>query len=887
MQAGIIVYLLLSSLLMGQQRKNSHKLYLSRRLLIVFLVICLLFLNSLTRAQLKKITYPTPQNDSTLLLSKTDSTLKDSTKLVSIPISKDKIESEVSYHSIDSIVYDAKEKKLHLYRGATISYEDIKVNADYIFYTQDSSTLTALELDAYKSDSTRGDKPTLAQGGESSTFSSLLYNFKSKRALVENAYSQYGEGFILSKQVKRNNDNSINGLHNIYTTCNAETPHFGIAAKKIKIIPQKVAVSGSANLVIEEIPTPLILPFGMFPLKQGQRSGFKLPTYDVSPNMGFGIREGGYYFALNDHWDLLALADIYTLGTWRAGFKSNYIYRYRFNGTFAFNYAFNKIGEEFEPNFNVNRNFMLNWSHAVNPAAMPGSQFSANVNVGSSKYQINNTYDPNLLLNNNYTSNISYSKNWQGRPFNFTASLRHNQNTATREVNVTLPQMNFTVNQFFPFLYRKDVIKPRWYEKITASYNAEAINNLRFTDSSFSLRRIDVNQFQNGIKHSIPLSANYNLLKYINTAFNVNYNELWYSQKLFRQYNFSEGRIDTTRTNGFYTARYFDAGITASTRIYGMKMFKKGKIKGIRHVLTPSLNFNYRPDFASPRFNYYYNTFIDQNYNPSMLPYFEGAIFGAPPSGKVGGLGINIGNTLQMKVRSGKDSSGERKVNLIDGLNFSTFYNRAVDSFRWNNINMSYRTTLFKLIIISGSMSFDPYARDATTGRRLPQTMWETHQSIARFDNAGLAIGGSLPLKKKNNTSLNDAQRQAIGNNYSAYADFNIPWTLNFNYNVNFRKNYLARSQKDTLLITQDLNFFGDVNLTPNWKIGIRSGYNFVEKNLTFTTFDIYRDLHCWEMRLNLIPFGIRRSYNFSLNVKASVLQDLKLLRRKDFRDFL
>jgi hypothetical protein len=666
-------------------------------------------------------------------------------------------------------------------------------------------------------------------------------------------------------------------------------PHFGIAARKIKIIPNKVAVSGSANLVIEEIPTPLYLPFGLFPLKQGQRSGFKLPTYDMSENLGFGLREGGYYFAINEHVDLLALADIYALGTWRAGFVSTYMYRYRFNGSFSFNYAYNKIGETYEPGNQSNRNFFLVWNHSINPNVIPGSTFSANVNIGSSKYQVNNSYDANLYLNNNFTSSISYTKTWKNKPFNFSAALRHNQNTGTRLVQLTLPELNFSVNQIFPFQWRKDIIKPRWYEKITANYQVSVLNRLDFYDSVFNINNLKFSDFQNGIQHRVPVQASYNVLKYMNLSFNVNYNEFWYTQKNFKQYNFETNKLDTTKEVGFFTAREFDASASLSTRVYGTKIFKSGAIKGIRHVLTPSISLNYRPDFGSPFFNYYYNSFTDRNFTNSRLSYFDGALFGYPRDGKVGGIGLNLGNTLQMKIRSKKDTVNQtRKLNLIDGFNISSFYNLAVDSFRWSNVNFTYRTTLFETINLSGGMTYSPYMINKATGLRTPDYLIQNKSGLLRFETANLAVGGSLPLKKRNNAvNPNEEQSRAIGQNFAAYADFNIPWSLNLNYNVTVNKRFVVNSQKDTVTYTQDMNFFGDVNLTPKWKIGIRSGYDFALKQISFTSFDIYRDLHCWEMRLNLIPFGFRKSYNFALNVKSSVLQDLKLLRRRDFRDNL
>lgn len=857
--------------------KNSYFKVTKRVKALAIFVICLLFLNSLTWSQ--PLVQENKLNTDSISLIKTNYT-------TGLPLSEDRPEAEVNYQAKDSIIYDAKSKTLHIFNKAQISYQDIKVNADYIYYSQDSSTLNAFEQDIEVKDST--SKSKITQGEESSTFLNLKYNFKSRRALVENAYSQYGEGFIRSEQVKRNNDQSINGYRNLYTTCNHEVPHFGIAAKKIKIIPNRVAVTGSANLQVEEIPTPLFLPFGLFPLKQGQRSGFKLPTYDMSENLGFGLREGGYYFAINEHIDLLALADIYALGTWKVGVVSTYNYRYRFSGGISANYAYNKIGEEFEPGNLNQRNFFISWNHRIDPKALRGANFAANVNFGSSRYQVNNTYDANLYLSNTYSSNISYSKTWKNKPYNFSAALRHNQNTQTRLVQVTLPELNFSVNQIFPFQFRKDIVKPSWYEKIAASYQLSALNRLDFFDSSFQFNRLRLQDFQNGIKHTVPVNASYNLLKYINFAVGATYNEYWYTQKSVKQFDFQEGKLDTNLNTGFFTARDFSTNATFSTRIYGTKLFKKALVKGIRHVFTPSVSFNYRPDFGSPQYGWYYDAFTDANFRSSRLSVFDGAILGGPPDGRVGGVGFNLGNTLQMKIRSRKDTvTGDRKLNIIDGLNISSFYNVAVDSFRWSNVAISYRTTLLESIQLSGGLSYSPYSINKVNGARSPIYLKELGGKWLRFETANLAITATLPFKKRAGAMQQATPEQArvIGNAIYGYADFNIPWSLNLNYNVSFNKTFLVKSQKDTLQFNQDLNFAGDVNLTSKWKIGFRSGYDFRLKQISYTSLDIFRDLHCWEMRLNLIPFGFRKSYNFALNVKSSVLQDLRLIRRRDFRD--
>lgn len=861
---------------MPKPRKNRYKIKLKSRNAFSILVINLLFLNLLTSAQATDTT-------AVVKVGTSDSSIN------AFPVSKDKLDHPVNYQSKDSIVYNAKTKQLFLHNQAEISYDDIKVTADYIWYQQDSSLLSALELEKDQADTT---KPRLSQGEESSTFTALKYNFKSKRALVENAYSQYGEGFILSSQVKRNADQTINGFRNVYTTCNDEHPHFGIAARKIKIIPNKVAVSGSANLVIEDIPTPLYLPFGMFPLQKGQRSGFKLPTYDMSERLGFGLREFGYYFAISDHVDLLATADVYAFGSFRAGFISSYAYRYRFNGNFKFDYSFTKVGEPYEQGSTKFSNYNIMWHHSVSQNRMPGASFNASVNIVNNKnYQLYNTYDANTYLNNNYSSDISYSKSWEGKPFNFTAALRHNQNTQSHLVAVTLPQISFTVNQLYPFQFRKDITKPRWYEKIGAGYQFDALNRIDFYDTNFNVKNVRFSDFQNGFKHTIPISATYDVFKYFKSTSSFSYNEYWYTKRDFKQYLFSEKRLDTARQDGFFTARDFVVNTSLTTRIYGTKLFKRGRIKGIRHVLSPSISLRYQPDFGSGIGHYSYTTFVDSLYTTRRLSYFDGALLGTPSDGKFGGVEFSLGNTLQLKVKSKKDTiNGTRKVNLIDGLDFKFSYNLAVDSFQWSPLTIGYRTTLFENINISAGASFDPYAINKTTGKKSQDFYFQTHPGkTIRFTSANIAIRASLPLKQQNSAlnQASDEQKEAIGNHYSMYTDFNIPYKFNVDYNIGLSKKFLVASQKDTLELNQGLRCHAEVNLTTKWRVSIESGYIFKTRELSYSSFDIYRDLHCWQMSLGLIPFGQRTSYHFSLNVKSSVLQDLKLVRVKDFRDNL
>ncbi len=802
-----------------------------------------------------------------------------------IKISKDALPSIINAKAEDSAKLDMKSNVFYLYRKAKVNYEDLELNAGQVQYDQASSIVSAFPYSLVKD--TGENKQTFTQGKEKFTYDSIQYNFKSKRAIVRNVHSQYGEGYVMSEQVKRNPDQSIYGYHSVYTTCALDTPHFGIFAHKIKVIPGKVIVSGPANLTIEGIPTPLILPFGLFPVSQKQKSGFVLPTYTIEQSRGLGLRNGGYYFYMNDHVDLLGQADIYTKGSYLVTGVTDYNYLYKFRGMLRFSYAYNKTGEDFEPGGYVTKDFRLNWTHQSDGKAVPGQSFSASVDLGTNSYYSNNSYDPNQILRNQYQSNVSYSKTWTRS--SLTMSALHNQNTANKQQNLSLPSLNFRINQINPF-QRATSIGSHWYDKITTSYTLDLLNKSTFYDSTFSLTNLSLKNFQTGARHSIPVSASYTVLKYIQMSFSVNYNEYWLTDKTYYQYNNTDKKIDTNQSNGFYTARDFNTNVSFSTRIYGMKLFKKGKLRGIRHVLTPNAGLSYHPDFGVSPFNYYYQSRLDSTNKYVSLSPFVNSIVGAPPLGKSGAVNFGLGNTLQIKVRSSKDTTtGFKNVSIIDGLNGAVSYNPAVDSFQWSAIRADFRTNVLDKINISSSASFDPYAYDYQNARRLPQTLIDKGQGIARFSNATVALGTNFHAKPASGTNgpttSQEYTRIARSAGYNDYVDFNVLWSFNFSYSLNATNNYSYFSKKDTIVLTHSLTFGGDLQLTKNWKLTVNSGYNFDEKALTLTQLNLFRDLHCWAMSLQTVPFGPRRSFSFALNVKSTVLQDLKLQRRRDYRD--
>lgn len=811
-----------------------------------------------------------------------------------IRISKDALPNVVNAKATDSAVLNLHNNVFQLYGDAEVTHEDLKLNASKISYNQATSTVTAQPL--YDSAGQISKRPTFTQASDVVTYDSLQYNFKSKKAVIRNARSQYGDGFVISKQVKKSPDQSIYGWKSIYTTCALDTPHFGIRANRIKVVPEKVIASASANIEIEGVPTPIFLPFGLFPITQKQRSGFMLPSYSIEELRGLGLTNGGYYFHFNDYIDMQVNANIYTKGSYNVSGISRYSNRYRYSGGFSLSYANNKTGESYEPGAYIKKDFSIQWQHRTDAKARPGQSFSANVNIASSSFNSLNSYNYNSILQNQLSSSISYSKNWTKRPMSLTVAANHSQNLSTHEIRLSVPEVSFFLSQFNPFQRKNRIGLPKWYEKITASYSSNLHNQTVTNDTAFNLAKISLNDFKNGIKHSIPISASYNALKYFNVSFNTTLSEYWLTEKLTRAYNDTTGKIDTVHSHGFYTARDFSFGVSVNTRIYGLKKFKKGKLMGIRHVISPSIGANYVPDFAAAPFNYYYRTRLDTSSRMVYESPYASSIIGTPGMGQYGKFASNINfginNNLQIKVRSKNDTTGKgRNVTLIDGLSITGSYNVAADSFKWSTINTSFHTNIANKLNVSANASFDPYDRDSLTGRRLKYTMMDDGRGLARFTSGSISLGANFKSKDKSSkhsdpTIYTDEYNLLMGNGgYFKYIDFNIPWSLNFSYSARISKQFSTPTKRDTLVFDHNLMFNGDFNLTPRWKIAFNSGYNFFTHSLVMTSIDIYRDMHCWEMRMNMIPFGPRKSYTFTLNVKASVLQDLRLIRRRSFYD--
>ncbi len=840
------------------------------------------------------------------------SLLADSLKIDSISVSQDTIwyrissdalDDQILYKGADSIVYDLAAGKTYIYKNAEITYQTYLLKADYIEFDWKAKTIIARQIT--DSLGNKSALPYFKEGEDEFSAEDMTYNFGTKKGSLHYIRKQEGEGFVTADSAKKTDDESYFGKELHYTTCDLDHPHFYIVADKAKVVPRKIAVTGPAHLVIADVPTPLFLPFGIFPIKRGQTSGILIPQYGNSLTQGFFLRGGGYYFALSDYYDLSLTGDIYSRGSWGLHGSSRYNVRYKYNGSFSLDYTKNKYGFDFSPDYSENTGFFVRWSHNQAASARPNSKFGASVNVGTTDYLSNNAYNSSYLTNQ-LNSSISYSRIFPGTPFTLTSSLRHSQNTSTHIVDLTLPDVALTMNRIYPFKSLTDNRNSFLYQ-LGVTYSMNAQNSISSPDSTL-FDNASFDKFRNGLQHRVSASAPVKILKYVTFSPNFNYTENWYFETYRKNFDpdtlidttlsaTGEEIIDTTITyvnidtvNAFRAARYFNMGASLNTKLYFMATFN-GKLKAIRHVMTPTLSFNYSPDFGDPKYNYFGDYYASPDATgPTSYSIFDGTIYGGPTKGEVGSIGFNLGNILEMKVYSKKDSvTHEKKIKIFESFNLGASYNLAADSLNLSDLNFSGYTTLFEKLRLNFSGSFDPYIID-TLGRNLNQFEWNVNHRPGRFNGGYVSMSTSFASKRTENPGYStlagtEAEREMVWSNPENYIDFEVPWSFDISYNLRIT-NTPTVDGKDSLFTTQSATFSGDVNLTPKWKIQLTSGYDFQLKDFTYTSVDIYRDLHCWEMGFKWIPFGSRQSYIFNINVKASVLQDLKLTRKKDWSEY-
>ncbi|MFI5218649.1 MAG: putative LPS assembly protein LptD [Bacteroidia bacterium] len=786
--------------------------------------------------------------------------------------------SKVEYTSDDSLLFDVEHEVVYLYGNAIVKYEAMVLKANYIEVNLTNKTLfSTFTLDSSKS---KIGIPDFAQGEDKFTADEIRYNFNSKKGKIKGVYTQVGEGYIHGETVKKFDDYEYirNGK---YTTCDLPHPHFSFAANKLKLVGNKKIITGPAYFIIEDVPTPIALPFGYFPNRSNRASGIIFPTYGESANLGFFLKNGGYYFGINDYVDLALTGDVYSKGSWGLQGYSRYASRYHFGGNLSVSYSEIKTSEKELPDYNLAKDFFVKWQHTQDAKARPNSLFSANVNAGSSTYYRNNISSESNYLTNTFQSAITYSKTWAGTPYSFSAGMSHNQNTQTHDITISLPQANFSVNRFSPFKRKVLIGTEKWYEKIGVSYQANLQNQIQTVDSLlFSSNSVD--KFRNGIQHNIPISTSVKFLKFFTLTPSFNYIEKWYMKTIEKTFDNTVEALVTDTINGFKAAREYSTSASLNTRIYGLVQFKNSKIMAVRHVLSPTVSFTYRPDFSAPSWNYYKTVQLDATGKEGKYSIFESGIFGGPGQGKTGLLAFNLDNNLEMKVKKATDSAdATKKIKIFESLSIGTAYNVAADSMRWSNIGINARTTLFEKLNLSLSSSFDPYITDSI-GNRFNRSEWKENHRVARHTSTNFSAGFSLNNIAKNHSSSkgSDADLKDINLNPDEYVDLDIPFNLYVSYSLFYTQQGSINSET-----TQTLNFNGDLSLTPKWKIIFSSGYDFKMKDLSYTSLGFYRDLHCWEMRLTWIPMGFQESFNFQINVKSAILQDLKLVKKNDIYD--
>lgn len=819
------------------------------------------------------------------------------------PMERSLLDSRVQYRAKDSILFDLIEQKVYLYGNGEVSYENINLKAAYIELDLKRKTVHAKT--GVDSLGRPAGRPLITESGQSSEAQEMWYNFETKKGRMSDVRTHEGDSYVIFDTAVKDSNDVYYGRSGKYTTCNLDHPHYAIHAGKLKVIPNDKIVTGPAYLEVADVPTPLGIPFGFFPNKKGQASGIIPPQYGESRDLGFFLRDGGYYFGFNDTIDLALRADVYSYGSWAVDAETNYNIRYKFNGRVSLSYANTLFDDPELETTAPRRDIFIKWNHNQDPKRNPNSRFSANVNAGSSTYNRLYSYNTYNYLNNQLYSNISYTRTFPGRDrlpgSSLSLNARHNQNTATRQMRITAPELTYNINRFYPSRIIRDKNKlvtsafGKTLDKIGVSYIINANNEIDTQDSilfdlkKYNLDLDDVSRY--GVKHTMPLVATFPVGRYINATLSASASQTLFFKTRELFYDPSEINTvtpyDTIITPGLRSAEEYSASAQFLTRLYGQTNFRRSFLgmTAIRHVMTPSFGASVRPDYTD---RYYKTVQLNSPANTVTYSVFEGGTFGVPPQGKSGLLTWSLNNNVEAKVRDNTDTAGAvtRKVTIIESFVVSGNYNWAIEEFQWSTINFAGRTKLFKRVDINASGSFDPYAVDAMgSGRRIERFEWNVNRNLARLTAVNLAIGTSLQSKKKDDKPKESAKAtpqelEFINRNPDAFVDFNVPWTLSVNYTIRYLKPLLESD------ITQGIGVRGDFSLTPKWKIGFDSNYDFEVGDFTYNSINIYRDLHCWEMVFNWIPFGPRQSYTLDIRVKSPVLSDLKLTRRRDWYDY-
>jgi LPS-assembly protein len=843
------------------------------------------------------------QTDSTIS-SKTDTIIRPSIDTLSFKSSKDSLTEPVTYHADDSMVFDVPQKKMLLYgKQSNVKYIDNELTAPHIEYDQQSNLMKAyLEKDS------AGNviaSPTYNQADFKSISDSIVFNMKTGKGLTKGTYTQQGEMFIYGEKIKKVDTSVFYAYRGRFTTCNLDTPHFSFVSKKIKFINKKWAFTGPVHPEIEGVPLPVLLPFGIYPLTQGRHSGLIAPSFTANDQLGMALEGLGYYKILSENWDVIARGTIYSYGGWTLNVSPRYFRKYRYQGNFSLDMQKFKNGFKGDPDYTSNQTYNIRWSHNADTKARPGVTFNASVNAGSSKFNSQVPNSPNRNFTNQLNSSIAYSKVWKDKPFNLTVSANHNQNTALSLININFPDVAFNVNTLYPFRRKEMVGEYKWYENIGVAFNTTAKSLSSFYDTAGNIGRQLTDNLRWGASHSVPITLSLPAIGPLQISPSVSYQERWFDEKFIRTWNAAEKKLDTTIQKGYYTARDMSFGISMLTRIFGSFTFgKNSKVQAIRHEIRPSVSLSYKPNFNSRNF---YTTQIDTLGNTATETFYQRSIYGSFSSTRFAGLNFGIDNILQMKVRNKKDTGENalKKVSLIDGLSIQGNYNFLLDSFQFSTLSVSARSNLFEKINITANAVFDPYQTNAE-GRRINKLVWAKKPvSLGTLMSGAVSLqsqfrGGDKGSGSTNDGNLNNPndltrnpnampldeyQQEAayIQNNPGEFVDFSIPWDVSFSYSLRFSKSRIAGGFRTNFF--QDVNFNSSVNLTPKWKIGMTGSYNITQKEIGVLSMYLSRDLHCWQMSINLAPVGRFKFFTINISPKSNLLRDIKVNRTRYFYD--
>ena len=838
------------------------------------------------------------------------------------------LNAPVEFASDDSLVYIAPTKQVRLYGNAKVKYENMNLESDKVRMALDSSLVHATG-----SADTTGKltgSPVFTMGSDKYESDTMSFNFKTKRGFINNVYTEQEDGFLSSQHSKRDSSGVLYLEHGRYTTCDAPHPDFYIALSRAKVRPGKDVVFGPAYLVVADVPLPLAIPYGFFPFTKSYSSGFIMPSYGDESARGFYLRDGGYYFAINDKWDLKLLGEIYTKGSWGLSAASNYRKRYRYNGSFFFSYQNTKNGDKGMPDYSEQTSFKIQWSHRQDSKANPFSSLSASVNFATTSYErdnLNSMYNPQSYTQSLRTSSVSWTTNFSSLGMTLSGTTNLSQNMRDSTISLQLPDLNVSVSRFYPFKRKKMAGKERWYEKISMSYTGHLSNSIN-TKEDLLFKSNLIKDWSNGMQHNIPINANFTVLKYINVNPSFNFTDRMYTNKVMKSWDEATQTEVADTTYGFYNVYNWSMSLSASTKVYGFwlpsrKIFGD-KIQAIRHVLTPQVSFSYAPDFGASRYGYYatyQKTDADGNVSLQEYSPYTGSLFGVPGKGKTGNISFDLSNNIEMKVKSDKDSTGFRKISIIDELGLSMGYNMAAKERPWSDLSMRIRLKWWKNYTFNMTAVFATYAYELSENGT-PYVGTHTEYSRGRFGRfQGMSQNFSFTLTPEKlkklfsggdkddddyrdnddtgvETNIDDdminaqrgARKQSAGKaetDEDGYMKFSMPWSLTVGYGVTMRENTAGKFNTESMRypykFTQTLNFSGNVRLSDGWNISFSSGYDFEEHDISMTTASLQRDLHCFNMSCSVVlaPYT---SYNFSFRCNAATLTDaLKYDKRSGY----